>query len=398
MRVLLGITGGIAAYKATSIIRLLTEAGHDVQVIPTQNALRFIGTATLEALSHNAVDPDLFTDVDSVKHVALGKNADLVIVAPATAAFLARLASGLADDLLMNTLLVAKAPILIAPAMHTEMWQNASTKSNVETLRQRGFHVLEPASGRLTGEDSGVGRLVEPEEIVSSALALVSPQDLSGQSLLITAGGTLESIDPVRFIGNRSSGKQGLAIAQAAKSRGARVTLIAANITVPNDLVDEVISVESAAEMQTEVLTRLAQHSVLVMAAAVADYRVANTSEHKIKRAEVGSEITLNLIANPDILVSATEKIVEEQLACKSVGFAAETANNDDHLIRIAQQKLVRKNCDFLVANNVSGGAVFGADENRVVILTKSGRAIAREGSKLAVANGLLDLIASEVG
>jgi phosphopantothenoylcysteine decarboxylase/phosphopantothenate--cysteine ligase len=398
MRVLLGVTGGIAAYKATSIIRLLTEAGHDVQVLPTQNALRFIGRATLEALSHNAVDPDLFTDVESVKHVELGKSADLIIVAPATAAFLARLANGVADDLLLNTLMVSKAPVLIAPAMHTEMWDNAATRANVGILVERGFNVIEPSSGRLTGADIGVGRLPEPEDIVAAALKLVAPQDLSGQKLLITAGGTLESIDPVRYIGNRSSGKQGLAIAEAAKARGARVTMVAANIEVPDSLVDEVVQVESAAEMQSAVLERLRDHTVLVMTAAVADFRVANASDKKLKRSEVGSEIQLQLVANPDILASATALIAEQKLNCRSVGFAAETANNDDHLVRIAQQKLLTKNCDFLVANDVSGGAVFGSDQNRVVILTRSGRAVAREGSKLAVANGLLDLIAAELG
>jgi phosphopantothenoylcysteine decarboxylase/phosphopantothenate--cysteine ligase len=231
VRVVLGVTGGIAAYKATGIIRLLTEAGHDVKVIPTANALRFIGATTLEALSHNSVDPDLYTDVEAVKHVELGQTADLVIVAPATASFLARMASGLADDLLMNTLLATKAPILVAPAMHTEMWQNPATVANVATLRQRGIEILEPAVGRLTGADSGPGRLPEPEEIVAAALALSAPQDLSGKRFLITAGGTQEPIDPVRFLGNHSSGKQGIALATEATKRGAKVTLIAANVS-----------------------------------------------------------------------------------------------------------------------------------------------------------------------
>ncbi|MEY4492389.1 MAG: hypothetical protein RL085_800, partial [Actinomycetota bacterium] len=229
-RIVLGVTGGIAAYKATAIIRLLTEAGHSVKVIPTQNALRFIGATTLEALSHNAVDPDLYTDVDSVKHIALAQEADLVIVAPATASFLARLASGVADDLLGNTLLATTAPVLVAPAMHTEMWFNAATQANVATLTSRNITILEPDAGRLTGEDSGVGRLPEPEVIVETALGLLQTQDLIGQHFVITAGGTQEPIDPVRYIGNHSSGKQGIAIAKAAAHRGAKVTLIGANI------------------------------------------------------------------------------------------------------------------------------------------------------------------------
>jgi phosphopantothenoylcysteine decarboxylase/phosphopantothenate--cysteine ligase len=237
MHVIVGITGGIAAYKATSIIRLLTEAGHTVKVIPTQNALRFIGATTLEALSHNTVDPDLYTDVESVKHVALGQEADLVIVAPASASFLARYAAGIADDLLGNTLLVTKAPVVVAPAMHTEMWLHAATQQNVKTLSARGVHVLEPAVGRLTGEDSGIGRLPEPEEVVEYSLAKAGRQDLAGQRFLISAGGTREEIDPVRFIGNKSSGKQGIAIALEALQRGASVTLIAANISsIPSEI------------------------------------------------------------------------------------------------------------------------------------------------------------------
>jgi phosphopantothenoylcysteine decarboxylase/phosphopantothenate--cysteine ligase len=397
VRVVLGVTGGIAAYKATGIIRLLTEAGHDVKVIPTANALRFIGATTLEALSHNSVDPDLYTDVESVKHVELGQSADLVIVAPATASFLARMASGLADDLLMNTLLATKAPILVAPAMHTEMWQNAATKANVATIRSRGIEVLEPAVGRLTGADSGPGRLPEPEEIVAAALSLSAPQDLAGKNILITAGGTQEPIDPVRFLGNHSSGKQGIAIAAEATKRGAKVTLIAANIHEPIPDLHELIRVSTAAELEAEVSGHLSFVDAVIMAAAVADFRVAATSEQKLKRRELGEEITLKLVANPDILAGLVAKIHEEELKVVSVGFAAETATNSNELQRLAEQKLAAKGCDILVANNVSNGAVFGADHNTVLVLTKSGDVTGRDGSKRAIADHILDVLSQEI-
>jgi len=397
VRVVLGVTGGIAAYKATGIIRLLTEAGHDVKVIPTANALRFIGATTLEALSHNSVDPDLYTDVESVKHVELGQSADLVIVAPATASFLARMASGLADDLLMNTLLATKAPILVAPAMHTEMWQNAATQANVATIRSRGIEVLEPAVGRLTGADSGPGRLPEPEEIVAAALSLSAPQDLAGKSILITAGGTQEPIDPVRFLGNHSSGKQGIAIAAEATKRGAKVTLIAANIHEPMSNLHELIRVSTAAELEAEVSGHLSLVDAVIMAAAVADFRIAATSEQKLKRRELGEEITLKLVANPDILAGLVARIHEEELKVVSVGFAAETAMNSNELQRLAEQKLAAKGCDILVANNVSNGAVFGADHNTVLVLTKSGDVTGRDGSKRAIANHILDVLSQEI-
>ena len=257
LQIVLGVTGGIAAYKATGVIRLFSEAGHSVKVIPTENALRFIGATTLEALSHNSVDPDLYSDVADVKHVQLGQQANLIVVAPATANFIAKLAAGIADDLLGNTILASNAPVLIAPAMHTEMWLNPATIANIETLRSRGIHILEPAEGRLTGEDTGIGRLPEPEQIVAAALALVTSQDLSDKEILITAGGTREAIDPVRFIGNHSSGKQGIALARAAASRGAKVTLIGANIepvSLPNL---RFIPVQTATQLETEVNSRL---------------------------------------------------------------------------------------------------------------------------------------------
>ncbi len=397
MRVILGITGGIAAYKATGIIRLLTESGHDVKVIPTANALRFIGATTLEALSHNSVDPDLYTDVESVKHVELGQSADLVIVAPATAAFLGRFAAGIADDLLLNTLLATRAPILVAPAMHTEMWQNPATIANVATLRARGIQILDPAVGRLTGSDSGAGRLPEQEEIVSAALKLAAPQDLAGQRILITAGGTQEPIDPVRFLGNHSSGKQGIALAEEAGKRGALVTLVTANVTETLPPVHSVVKVGTAAEMEAVVNQQLTQVDVVIMAAAVADFRLAQALPNKMKRSELGDELTLNLIANPDILRGLTARIKDEALKVLTVGFAAETAANTNDLQRLAEHKLEKKNCDILVANDVSAGAIFGSDDSSVLVLTKSGGVSAREGSKRSIANHILDVVGQQI-
>ena len=397
MRVVLGVTGGIAAYKATGIIRLLTESGHDVKVIPTANALRFIGATTLEALSHNSVDPDLYTDVESVKHVELGQSADLVIVAPATASFLARMASGLADDLLMNTLLATKAPILVAPAMHTEMWQNLATVANVALLRSRGIEVLDPAVGRLTGSDSGSGRLPEPEEIVSAALRLAAPQDLADKRIMVTAGGTQEPIDPVRYLGNHSSGKQGIALADEASKRGALVTLIAANVSEPVPALHEVIRVATAAELSAAIDSKLNEVDAVVMAAAVADFRVEAAAQTKLKRSELGEEISLKLVANPDILAGLVSRIESEKLQIVSVGFAAETASSANDLQRLAEHKLESKGCDILVANNVSNGAVFGADENSVLVLTKHGSVTSREGSKRTIAAHILDIISQEI-
>lgn len=398
MRVVVGITGGIAAYKATSIVRLLTEAGHTVKVVPSQNALRFIGATTLEALSHNTVDADLYTDVADVKHIELGKSADLVIVAPATASFIARTAAGIADDLLGNVILATNAPVVIAPAMHTEMWLNQATADNVAKLRDRGVVVIEPASGRLTGSDTGIGRLPEPEEIVEQALRALPAGDLTGRRLLITAGGTQEAIDPVRFIGNRSSGKQGIAIASEAVRRGAQVTLIASNIEEIPDGVGDVILARTALDVANAVNEQLPVHDALIMAAAIADYRIENQSPLKLKRGELGARISLDLVANPDILKSAVERIKTEGLNVVSVGFAAETAGSEDALTRLAQRKLIEKGCDILVANDVSGGAVFGSDSNSVLILTASGSATGRSGSKKATANQLLDMLADSLG
>ncbi len=393
MHIVLGITGGIAAYKATSIIRLLTEAGHSVKVIPTQNALRFIGATTLEALSHNAVDPNLFTDVDSVKHINLAQEADLVIVAPASASFLARYAAGIADDLLANVLLATKAPVLVAPAMHTEMWLHEATVANVETLRSRGVRVLTPASGRLTGEDTGIGRLPEPEAIVEAALALQSPDsDLVGKRILITAGGTREAIDPVRYIGNHSSGKQGVALAREASRRGASVTLVAANLAATPAGVD-LVQADTAIAMEQAVNRLIELHDVFISAAAVSDFRVAEVSPTKLKRSQLGDQINLKLIANPDILAGVVARVRNEGLNLQTVGFAAETAGTDWALAELAKSKLSSKGCDVIVANDVSESAVFGSDQNDALIITKSGTTRRITGTKTEVASAVLDIL-----
>lgn len=402
LNVILGITGGISAYKATGVIRGLTEAGHSVKVIPTQNALRFIGATTLEALSHNSVDPDLYTDVDSVKHVALGQGADLIVVAPASAAFLGRYAAGIADDLLMNTLLASKAPVLVVPAMHTEMWLNPATQANVATLRDRGVTVLEPDSGRLTGADSGPGRLPEPEAIVNVALSVAAQKavaedvSLVGKHVVVTAGGTREAIDPVRFIGNYSSGKQGVAIAHAAKAAGARVTLIGANLTIATSGIDEVVSVSTARELAARVDDLLPAADVLVMTAAVADFRVEHPQAQKIKRSEIGSNLELKLVANPDILAEAVEFIKAQSLNCVTVGFAAETAGSLERLASLAAIKLDSKGCDVIVANDVSEGAVFGADHNTIYLLDQAGNSAHSTGTKQHVANAIIGFLAKQ--
>lgn len=400
LNVLLGITGGISAYKATGIIRLLTEAGHTVKVVPTANALRFVGATTLEALSHNTVDPDLYTDVDSVKHVALGQAADLVIVAPASAAFLARFAAGIADDLLLNTLLATKAPILVAPAMHTEMWQNSATQANVATLRSRGVLVLEPDNGRLTGADTGSGRLPTPEAITQTALALAQGnpanlQALHGRHVVITAGGTREPIDPVRYIGNHSSGKQGIALANAASAAGARVTLIGANLEPEISGIDAYISVETAEQLAQAVNQQLPSADVLIMAAAVSDFRVESPLTEKLKRHVTGGEYELRLVENQDILAGAVERMRVEELHTYTVGFAAETAGTLERLASLAATKIAAKGCDLLVANDVSGGAVFGSSSNSVYLLAANGSSGHVSGTKLAVAIKVLETVAS---
>lgn len=393
-RIILGVTGGIAAYKATSIIRELTEAGHDVKVIPTQNALRFIGAATLEALSHNSVDPDLYTDVADVKHVQLGQEADLIIVAPATAAFLARYATGLADDLLMNTLLVTRAPVLVAPAMHTEMWQHESTRANVSILRDRDVTLLDPAVGRLTGADSGPGRLPEPSEIVAAGLSLLRRSEaqtrfLASKRVLITLGGTREPIDPVRYIGNSSSGLMGLALARAAVSAGASVTVVAANVARPLDLANiDWIEANTAAEMHATVTKFAPDADVVLMAAAVADFSPVSVAGSKIKKEATARQLEIRLVENPDILKQISSAKGPNQTI---IGFAAETTFGDvGQLLSLAEHKLTRKGCDYLIANDVSSDARFGSETTSLHLVDKNATATNFTGSKQAVASELL--------
>lgn len=393
MHVIVGITGGIAAYKATGIIRLFTEAGHTVKVVPTQNALRFIGAATLEALSHNSVDADLYTDIESVKHVQLGQEADLVVVAPASAAFLARYAAGIADDLLGNTLLVTKAPVVVAPAMHTEMWNHEATQENVKILASRGVRILQPESGRLTGSDSGTGRLPEPETIVNFALSQLLSQDLAGKKFLVTAGGTQEPIDPVRYLGNRSSGKQGIAIALEAQRRGALVTLVAANITSITGELKDVHQVQTARELAVYIDENLASADCLIMTAAVADYSVHSPADNKLKKSSTGALLTLNLIENEDILRNAVTQVKHKDLRILTVGFAAETAESSRELEALAKKKLSDKGCDIIVANDVSNGKIFDSDNTDVLIVSKTGNQVAATGSKSNVASEIIDII-----
>ncbi|MET1064818.1 MAG: bifunctional phosphopantothenoylcysteine decarboxylase/phosphopantothenate synthase [Arthrobacter sp.] len=419
MRIVLGVGGGIAAYKVASLLRLFTEAGHDVTVIPTEAATRFVGVATWEALSGHPVSNSVFDDVHTVNHVRLGHEAELIVVAPATADLLARAATGQANDLLSNTLLMAgSCPVLMAPAMHTEMWQHPATQANVETLRSRGVAVLEPASGRLTGSDSGPGRLPEPEAIFEAALALAgapavpptapvpasgatlpSPLGpLAGLTVTISAGGTREPLDPVRFLGNRSSGKQGVALAAAARDAGARVRLLAAHMDVPPPSGVDVVQVETALELRKSALHAAADSDVIIMAAAVADFRPADVSGTKIKKRDDVADPVISLVRNPDILrelVEVRDAASRRQLI---VGFAAETGDADGDVLEYAAAKLRRKACDLLVVNQVGKDQAFGQDTNSVVILSRAGSEPQEaSGSKSDVAAAVIDRISAEL-
>ncbi|MEA5455341.1 bifunctional phosphopantothenoylcysteine decarboxylase/phosphopantothenate--cysteine ligase CoaBC [Sinomonas sp. JGH33] len=384
MRVVVGVGGGIAAYKAASLVRLFTEAGHDVTVVPTESALAFVGKATWEALSGKPVRTSVFEAVETVNHVRLGHEAELIVVAPATADLLARAAGGHADDLLTNALLMARCPVLMAPAMHTEMWRHPATRANVETLRSRGVVVLDPAEGRLTGKDSGPGRLREPEEIFSAALALASRRELgddqtddggplAGKRILLSAGGTREPIDPVRFLGNRSSGKQGAAIARAALRAGASVTFVAAHLDVPPPAGVELVKVETAVELRDAMVERVAAADVVVMSAAVADFRPARRHHSKIKKRDDVPDAPIELVRNPDILVELVRRRDAAGTQQLIVGFAAETGDNGADVLAYGRAKLERKGCELLVVNEVGTDRVFGLDENSVTILAKDG-------------------------
>lgn len=392
LNIVVGITGGIAAYKAVGVIRGLVLAGHDVHVVATEAALRFIGRPTLEAMSRNIVHSDLYEGVAQVRHVALGQAADVIVVAPATAHTIAKLAAGLADDLLGTTILASLAPLVIAPAMHTEMWHNPATASNIALLEARGVHLVGPVSGQLTGTDSGIGRMADADEIVAATLAAVAVQDLHGRRMLVTAGGTREPLDPVRFIGNRSSGMQGVAIAVAARDRGASVTLIAAHLDVPVPPGIDVIEVGTALELEAAVITASPFNDVIIMAAAVADYRPADVQSAKIKKSDHQGTLTLSLVQNPDILARISHSRTEGQVI---VGFAAETEADDAALLFLARAKLERKGCDYLVVNRVGWTTGFSTVDNAVMMLDRGGDIVMETaGSKVSVAGRILDLLA----
>lgn len=400
-RVVLGVSGGIAAYKACELLRRLTESGHDVTVVPTAAALEFVGAATWSALSGKPVHTGVWDDVHEVPHVRIGKSADLVVVAPATADLLARAAHGLADDLLTNTLLTARCPVVFAPAMHTEMWEHPATQANVATLRERGAVVLDPAEGRLTGADTGKGRLPDPEEIFEVCQDLLARgagvPDLAGRHVVVSAGGTREPLDPVRFLGNRSSGLQGYALARTAASRGARVTLVAANVSLPDPAGVTVVHVETTAELGDQVTGAAKDADAVVMAAAPADFRPVASSDSKIKKSADGSAPSLELTQNPDILAGLShDRLRDGQVV---VGFAAETGDATGSVLELGRAKLARKGCDLLVVNDVSGGAVFGSPDNQAVILDADGGATdVPFGTKAALAHAIWDQVAARLG
>lgn len=444
LNIVLGVGGGIAAYKSALLLRLFTEAGHDVTVIPTDASTKFVGVATWEALSGHPVTNSVFDAVDTVNHVRLGHEADLIVVAPATADLLAKAAGGHANDLLTTTLLMARGPVLFAPAMHTEMWQHGATVANVATLRSRGVHVLDPAVGRLTGPDTGPGRLPEPADIFAAAMALFNgpaavvaePADpapavpvpagpapaepapvepavqpaaessglLAGKRVLITAGGTREPLDPVRYLGNKSSGKQGVALVEAALAAGADVTLIHAPMDVPAPAGAKLQQIETALELRAATLAAAATADVVIMAAAVADFRPANISTGKIKKRDNTDDPVITLVRNPDILLELVAHRAAQNQQQLIVGFAAETGDEQADAQTYALAKLRRKGCDLLVVNEVGPGdsgseRVFGQDTNQVEILALDGaEPVQTGGSKREVANAVVHLIAQRLG
>ncbi|MGA4959037.1 bifunctional phosphopantothenoylcysteine decarboxylase/phosphopantothenate--cysteine ligase CoaBC [Streptomyces lavendulocolor] len=393
-KVVLGVSGGIAAYKACELLRRLTESGHDVRVVPTASALNFVGAATWSALSGHPVSTEVWSDVHEVPHVRIGQHADLVVVAPATADMLAKAAHGLADDLLTNTLLTARCPVVFAPAMHTEMWEHPATQENVATLRRRGAVVIEPAVGRLTGADTGKGRLPDPDQIFELCRRVLARggaagPDLAGRHVVVSAGGTREPLDPVRYLGNRSSGKQGYALARTAAARGARVTLIEANTGLPDPAGVDVVHVGTAVQLREAVLKAAADADAVVMAAAVADFRPAAYAAGKIKKKDGQEPAPVALVRNPDILAEiSAERARPDQVV---VGFAAET----DDVLANGREKLRRKGCDLLVVNEVGERKTFGAEENEAVVLAADGAETpVPYGPKETLADTVWDLVA----
>jgi phosphopantothenoylcysteine decarboxylase/phosphopantothenate--cysteine ligase len=416
LTVVVGITGGIAAYKAVGVVRDLVRRGHDVHVVPTEGALRFVGLPTLEALSRNPVTTSVFDDVAEVRHVSLGRRADLVVVAPATADALARMAAGLAGDLLGTTLLATEAPVVVAPAMHPQMWEHPATTANVATLRERGVRFVGPVVGALTGDDAGIGRMAEPADIVEAALAVLDQPtsagttgttgpagtgargeqgDLSGVRVVVSAGGTREPFDPVRFVGNRSSGRQGIAIATVAARRGAAVTLVAANVeeSLTAGLDATVVRVGSALELADAVHAAAAGADVVVMTAAVADYRPAEVRAEKLKKESQGDTMTLELVRNPDVLADLVANRRTGQII---VGFAAETEPDRAARIDLGRAKIARKPADLLVVNHVGWSSGFEREENAIEVLVPGGDVVREtSGSKTEVATAVLDLVAT---
>jgi phosphopantothenoylcysteine decarboxylase/phosphopantothenate--cysteine ligase len=443
MRVVLGVSGGIAAYKACSLLRLFTEAGHDVTVVPTAAALHFVGAPTWAALSGKPVSTDVWTSVHDVPHVRIGQGADLVVVAPATADVLAKAAHGLADDLLTNTLLTARCPVVFAPAMHTEMWEHAATRANVATLRGRGVHVIDPAEGRLTGKDTGAGRLPEPDELYAACLAIVGqagpaspepsepaetphpaePSDsrtepvsggdaaayvgdtsLRGRAVVVSAGGTREPLDPVRFLGNRSSGKQGYAIARAAAARGADVTLVAANVSLSAPDGVQVVPVETTLELERAVRAAATGADAVIMAAAPADFRPATVSDSKIKKQHgdgATGGLRLDLVDNPDIVGALlADRASQGATRPLIVSFAAETGDSSGTVLDHARAKFARKGSDVQVVNEVGADKTFGRDDNTVHLMVRGSEEIRTVGpaSKDVVAGALLDVVQGLLG
>ncbi len=381
--IILGVGGGIAAYKSCDLLRRLQDAGYDVTVVPTPSSLNFVGRATWEALSGREVTSSVFEMVDQIRHISLAKQSQAMLISPATADLIARIAAGRADDLLTNLVLATERPILIVPAMHPSMWSNPATVANIQTLRARGIYVLDPVEGALTSGDVGRGRLPETSTIIDYFThQVLAPHDLAGKKVLVTAGGTREPIDPVRFIGNRSSGKQGIAIAEAAFARGAQVTLIAANTQIDSSMQIERINVETAEEMLVAMQSRFEDSDMLFMSAAVADARVRHLSSEKIKKGDLSS---IELEVNPDLLATTTASKIDQIV----VAFAAETAN---HSHEQARAKMLRKGADLIYLNDVSGGAIFGSEYTVGTILTQSGkREFSEPISKVELAHALID-------
>ena len=401
--IVVGVSGGIAAYKACHLVRLLKESGDEVTVVPTTTALNFVGKATFEALTGNPVFTSVFEAVDEVRHVRIGKEADAVVVAPATADLLARIAHGRGDDMLTATILMATCPVILAPAMHTEMWLNPATQANVQILRQRGLTVLEPAHGRLTGTDSGAGRLLEPQQIAELTRTVLAGYrlmpSLRGKKVVITAGGTKETIDPVRFIGNHSSGKQGFALAEIAAQRGAEVVVVAGNVEKQETPAGaRVVQVQSAVEMEAAVMAEAGDADVIIMAAAVADFRPLRPAASKLKKgSDLESDLrTIQLVENPDILAGLVRSRSAGKIpsATVLVGFAAETGDEQSSALDYAKSKITKKGCDLLMCNEVGSGKVFGQSENEGFLLTQAG--VITEisfGSKQQVAAQILDAV-----